>query len=112
LKINRNVVTNQSKTLTVRFYDGLLGSIFIFSNAIALGLSIRIIRTLTVLENMPKLKHIFFSALYFPGLAVILVYFYPKFRNSRSKSKYIGLIISFLALIIVSIVMGYLSGPK
>lgn len=105
-------MTNQPKTLLARFYDGLLGSIFIFSNAIALGLSIRIIRTLTVLENMPKIKHIFFSALYFPGLAVILVYFYPKFKNSRLNSKYIGLMISFLALITVSIVMGYLSGRK
>ena len=37
---------------------------------------------------------IFFSALYFPGLAVILVYFYPKFKNSRLKGKYIRLAIS------------------
>jgi hypothetical protein len=105
-------VTNQSKPLLVRFYDGLLGSIFIFSTAIALGLSIRIMRTLTVLETMPKIKHIFFSALYFPGLAVILVYFYPKFKNSRLKGKYIRLAISFIVLISVSVVMGYLSGPK
>lgn len=112
MKIIRYVVTNQSKTLIARLYDGLIGSIFIFSNAVTLGLSIRIIRTLTVLENMPKIKHIFFSALYFPGLAVILVYFYPKFKNSRLKSKYIGLIISFLVLVTVSVIMGYLSGPK
>ncbi len=91
-------------------YSKFLGLLFLISSTIVLGLTIRIIRLLTPLEAMAKDKHLFFSILFFPGLAVLLTNIYPKFKFSEFKKKHIKLLISIVLAVIVSFVMGYLSG--
>jgi hypothetical protein len=94
-----------------RIYDGLINWTFLIIITFILGLSIRIIRVLTPLEDMPNYKHLFYSILFFPGFAFLLVYIFPIFKIIEIKKKHIIFVFSLGLLVFVAFIMGFLSIP-
>lgn len=104
--INKMIL--QPKNSGINIYENILGYLFFILNTISIGLSIRILLTLTKLDTH-TMKHLFFNIIFFPGFAYMWVYIYPKFKLTVLKTKHIKLSISILLLMIISIIMGLLS---
>jgi len=108
------VNTEMSNSIFYRIYDGFVNWAFLISITISLGLSIRIIRILTPLEkkNMPKYKHLFYGALFFPGFAFVLVNVFPVFKTIKCKNKSLIFLLSLGLLASVAFIMAFFSTTK
>lgn len=95
--INRQNMTDdieiqESISSGMRIYYGLLRIVFIISNAIALSLSINVLCAFLGLA----IQRLF----YWIGVALLLLFTYPKFHKASPRDKHIMLLVSAIFLVI------------
>ena len=90
----------QPQSKSMRFYFGLLGVVFIISNALSLIFLIKVLFTFIGIE----LERLF----YWIGIALLSIFIYPIFRRAMPRDKHIMLLVSALGLIVATLLMIFL----